>query len=115
MDIWNKIRATIKENTVNRGAISRKKTKGILMRLLKYGEYECELVANHTRKKGGRRYRYYSCVHYRKDINTDCKVCNVSANEMEALILNQLQAVFASPETIMETWQKAQQERALSS
>ncbi|WP_375648991.1 zinc ribbon domain-containing protein [Bartonella sp. MU70NMGDW] len=80
------------------------------MGLLKCGECECGLVANHTRKKGGRLYRYYTCEHYRKGINTDCKVRNVSANEMEALILNQLQAVFASPEMIMETWREAKKE-----
>ncbi|WP_419902769.1 recombinase family protein [Kiloniella sp.] len=110
METWNKVRATMKENTINRGAITRKKTKAILMGLLKCGECECGLVANHTRKKGGRLYRYYTCEHYRKGINSDCKVRNVSANEMEALILNQLQAVFASPEMIMETWREAQKE-----
>lgn len=110
MDTWNKVRSTMKENTINRGAITRKKTKAILMGLLKCGECECGLVANHTRKKGGRLYRYYTCEHYRKGINSDCKVRNVSANEMEALILNQLQAVFAAPEMIMETWREAQKE-----
>ncbi len=110
IDTWNKVRATMKENTINRGAITRKKTKAILMGLLKCGECECGLVASHTRKKGGRLYRYYTCEHYRKGINPDCKVRNVSANETEALILNQLQAVFASPEMIMETWREAQKE-----
>lgn len=110
METWNKVRATMKENTINRGAITRKKTKAILMGLLKCGECECGLVANHTRKKGGRLYRYYTCEHYRKGINPDCKVRNVSANEMEALILNQLQAVFAAPEMVMETWREAQKE-----
>ncbi len=67
-------------------------------------------MPSHTRKKGGRLCRYYTCEHYRKGINPDCKVRNVSANEMEALILTQLQAVFASPEMIVETWREAYKE-----
>ncbi|WP_375657228.1 zinc ribbon domain-containing protein [Bartonella sp. CM120XJJH] len=90
----------MKENTIKRGTITWKKTKAILMGLLKCSECECGLVANHTRKKGGRLYHYYTCEHY-------SKVRNVSANEMESLILNQLQAVFSSPEMIMETWREA--------
>ena len=38
MDTWNKVRAIMKENTINRGAITRKKTKAILMGFLKYGD-----------------------------------------------------------------------------
>ena len=67
-------------------------------------------MPSHTRKKGGRLYRYYTCEHYRKGINPDCKVRHVSASEMEALILTQLQAVFASPEMIVETWREAYKE-----
>lgn len=104
MDTWNKVRATRHENTINRGAITRKKTKAILIGLLKCDECECSLVPSHTRKKGGRLYRYYTCEHYRKGISPDCKIRNVSANEMEALIFTQLQAVFAAPEMVMETW-----------
>ncbi|WP_244427591.1 recombinase family protein [Bartonella queenslandensis] len=107
MDKWNKVRTLMQANTINRGVMTRRKSKAILMGLLKCGECECGLVANQTRKKGGRLYRYYICEHYRKGINQDCKVRNVSANEMEALILIQLQAVFASPEMIIETWREA--------
>ena len=41
MDTWNKVRAIMKENTINRGAITRKKTKAILMGFLKYGDCGC--------------------------------------------------------------------------
>ncbi|WP_244979331.1 zinc ribbon domain-containing protein [Bartonella queenslandensis] len=80
------------------------------MGLLKCGECGCSLVPSHTRKKVGRLYRYYSCEHYRKGVNPNCEIRNVSANEIEALILSQLQIVFSSPEMIMETWREAQKD-----
>lgn len=66
MGVWNKVRTAMKENAINRGAVTRRKTKAILMGLLKCGACECALVPCHTRKKGGRLYRYYTCGHHRK-------------------------------------------------
>lgn len=100
--------ALLCRNTINLGAITRRKSKAILIGLLKYGE--CSLVPSYTRKKGGRLYCYYTCEHTRKSINLNCKIRNVSTNEMEAMILTQLQAVFTSLEMTMETWREAYKE-----
>ena len=60
----------------------------------------------HTRK-GGRLYRYYVSQTVLKHGAGSCPVGRVPAGEIEAVVCDQLRAVFRQPEIVAGTWKAA--------
>lgn len=58
-------------------------------------------------KRHGKIYRYYVCVKAAKSGYDSCEVKSVSAGEIEGAVLNQLRAVFRSPEMVAQTYMAA--------
>jgi len=58
-------------------------------------------------KRRGKIYRYYVCVKAAKNGYDSCEVKSVAAGEIEAAVIDQLRAVFRSPEMVAQTYMAA--------
>jgi len=58
-------------------------------------------------KRRGKIYRYYVCVKAAKNGYDSCEVKSVSAGEIEGAVIDQLRAVFRSPEMVAQTYMAA--------
>ena len=58
-------------------------------------------------KRRGKIYRYYVCVKAAKSGYDSCEVKSVPAGEIEGVVMNQLRAVFRSPEMVAQTFMAA--------
>ena len=67
-------------------------------------------------KKANRTYCYYLCLKARKQGYESCPVKTVPAGDIENAVIDQLRAIFRSPEMVAETWRaarrKEEEERA---
>ncbi|NBO46908.1 MAG: site-specific recombinase [Actinobacteria bacterium] len=61
----------------------------------------------HTKKNGGKIYRYYVPSLHMKGKCEACPIRQVSAPEIENLVLEQLHTVFNSPELLIHVWKSA--------
>ena len=105
-ETWEKAHKIIKESPRERSISTKRKTKAVLCGVLRCGGCNSSMTPCHTKKKGGKLYRYYGAVNYRKGNCPDCPVKQVTASEIEAVVLHQLKSIFAAPEMIIETWKE---------
>ena len=105
-DLWDRVQAALAENHKVRGNRARAKTPALLKGIIKCGHCGSSMGVTFSRKNG-RMYRYYLCVKASKNGYDSCPVKCVSAGEIEAAVLGQLKAVFASPEMVAETFRAA--------
>lgn len=103
-DIWRRVQDALKESPLRRAVATHERTKGVLCGILKCGGCLSPMSPSHSRKSNGRLYRYYNASNFKRGKCDDCPVKQVSATEVETVVLGQLQAIFASPEIILETW-----------
>lgn len=71
----------------------------------------CEGVLSPTyTQKGNKQYHYYIANSYRKHTCDTCPVHRIPAGEVEAVVSGQLKALFASPQVLVEVWNKIRAE-----
>jgi len=109
-DIWDRVQASLKESPRKRAVKTHERTKGVLCGILKCGGCFSPMSPSHSRKSNGRLYRYYNASNFKRGKCDDCPIKQVSAGEIETVVLNQLQSVFSAPEIILETWRAASKE-----
>ncbi|MCA3268719.1 MAG: recombinase family protein [Thalassospira sp.] len=105
-DTWNAVQAVMQESPYQRASTTRRKTPALLKGVLKCSGCLCSMTPTHTRKKG-KLYRYYAPSAVMKAKCTDCPVGIVPAAEVEEVVLNQLTAIFRTPEMVVNTWKAA--------
>ncbi|OSM08737.1 recombinase family protein [Magnetofaba australis] len=103
---WDQAQSILQQNTRKRISRARAQTPFPLKGLIRCGHCHRAMTTSHSRKRG-RLYRYYLCGTAAKQSHADCPVGNISAGEIEELVLSQLQRMVTSPELIARAWRSA--------
>ena len=106
-DVWNRVHELLGDSPRGKSPSSKRKSRAPLTGVLKCGGCMSSMTPVHTRKQGGKLYRYYAPTSYLKGGCGDCQIRRIAAREVEALVVSQLQTVFAAPEMIMAVWKEA--------
>jgi site-specific DNA recombinase len=110
--LFEQVQSILEQNCRVRGNTTRAKTPALLKGILKCGHCGGSMGPTFARKNG-KTYRYYLCIAASKNGYDSCPVRTVAAGEIEGAVLEQLRAVFRSPELIAETYRAARaQEKA---
>jgi len=99
LDLFEKVQAILKQNSRVRANKTRAKTPALLKGLIKCGHCGGSMGPTFS-KKDGKIYRYYLCIAASKNGYDTCPVKTVAAGEIEGVVIDQLRAVFQSPELI---------------
>jgi hypothetical protein len=105
-ETWDKVHTILQESPRKRAARTRADT---LLKGLLYGPDGAAFSPTHTRK-GGCLYRYYVSQTVLKHGAGSCPVGRVPAGEIEAVVIDQLRAVFRQPEIVAGTWKAAREQ-----
>ena len=84
------------------------KVQSLLKGVIRCGHCDSSMYGSYTRK-GGKVYRYYTCVAASKNGYSSCPVRSVSAGEIEEAVMSQLRVIFRTPEMIAQTYLAAQE------
>ena len=106
-DLWERAHNTMQQSPRERAVSTKRRTKAVLCGVLRCVGCNSSMTPCHTKKKGGKLYRYYGAVNYKKGGCPDCPIKQVTASVIETVVLHQLQSIFAAPEMIVETWKQA--------
>ncbi len=110
--LFDQVQAILEVNCKVRGNRTRAQTPALLKGIIKCGHCGGAMGPTFARKNG-KTYRYYLCIAASKNGYDSCPVKTVAAGEIEGAVLEQLRAVFRSPELTAETYRAARpQERA---
>ena len=110
-EVWDKAHNVMQESPRESSVFTERKTKAVLCGVLRCGGCNSSMTPCHTKKKGGKLYRYYGAVNYRKGGCPDCPVKQVTVSEIETFVLHQLKSIFAAPEMIIETMEGGHAQR----
>ena len=114
-DVWDRAHELLQTSPRQKSASSKRKSHAPLTGVLKCGGCMSAMSPVHTRKTGGKLYRYYSPSSYLRGGCPSCPIKRIAAREIEALVVSQLQTIFASPEMIMRVWKDAaRQDRSIN-
>ncbi|MBT9245926.1 recombinase family protein [Gemmobacter fulvus] len=105
-ELWDGAHAILTESPRKRAARTRADTPALLRGLL-HGPDGAAFSPTHTRK-GGRLYRYYVSQTVLKHGAGSCPVSRVPAGDIEAVVIDQIRAVFRQPEIVAGTRKAAQ-------
>ena len=109
--LFDQVQSILEQNCRVRGNNARAKTPALLKGILKCGHCGGSMGPTFA-KKNGKTYRYYLCIAASKNGYDSCPVRTIAAGEIEGAVMEQLRAVFRSPEMIAETYRAARsQER----
>ena len=103
---WDQAQAVLKTNPRTRGNYHRREVSAALQGIIKCGGCASGMMPTSTRKNG-RLYRYYTPNAHMKKSCMDCPVGNLSAGEIEGIVVGQLHTAFTAPEIVAETWKEA--------
>ena len=102
----NEAHRILSENHRARANTSRAKTPALLKGLIRCGHCDCSMGPTFTRKKG-KTYTYYLCVGASRSGYASCPVKSVPAGDVETAVVDQLRAVFKTPEIVARTYREA--------
>jgi site-specific DNA recombinase len=106
-ELWDEVQASLAGNYHSRANATRSETPAMLKGLVRCGHCGGSMGITFT-KRHGRQYRYYLCVTAAKQGYDACPVKSVAAGEIEKAVLDQLRAVFRSPEMAAKVFRAAQ-------
>ncbi|MBN1458347.1 MAG: recombinase family protein [Armatimonadetes bacterium] len=104
--LWDEAHRVLAENHTAAESETRAATPALLRGLIKCATCGSSMGPTYSRKDG-RVYRYYLCVSASKRGYSSCPVRTVAAGEVEAAVVDQLRAVFRSPEIVARTYREA--------
>jgi len=102
-DLWERAHAVIENNKRNRSQHIRAKSPALLKGIIRCGACDSAMspVSTGTVRKN---YRYYTCGKASKTGYDNCPVKSVPAGDIEGAVIQQLRAIFKSPEMIAQTY-----------
>jgi site-specific DNA recombinase len=100
--LWDKVHAILGESPRKRAANNRRKTPALLKGLI-FAENGRAMTPMHTRK-GDKLYRYYVTTSVNTIGPETCPVQRVPAGQIEAVVIDQLRAIFRAPEMVVKTF-----------
>jgi DNA invertase Pin-like site-specific DNA recombinase len=100
--LWDKVHAILGESPRKRAANNRRQTPALLKGLI-FAENGRAMTPMHTRK-GDRLYRYYVTTSVNTIGPETCPVQRIPAGQIEAVVIDQLRAIFRAPEMVVKTF-----------
>ena len=105
-ETWNRVQAKFASNTRQRKVRRKKQSQALLGGIIQCHHCNRAMSPSHSRKKNGKRYRYYLCQTAAKNGHKACKLCSVAAGEIEALVVQHVRNILRSPEMVVKTWEE---------
>ena len=101
-ELWEKVQALLTSDKVNTivNPISRINSAALLKGLLICGCCGAKMTPTYCSKKNGIRYRYYSCGSKVRGTHNNCDIKNISAAEVEGIVVAKVQQLLKSPEIV---------------
>jgi site-specific DNA recombinase len=103
--LFQRVQDLLEDNRSNGGASHRNRHGALLRSILRCPACDSAMIHAPT-KKGGRLYRYYRCSQSMKTGASSCPAASVPADKIEALVIDQIRRVGASPELQHETFRQ---------
>jgi site-specific DNA recombinase len=97
VDTFGRVQALLKSHGPEIGPPSRHRFTASLKGLLRCVCCDCAMTPSHTTRKGGLRYRYYTCVHDQKSGWQSCPSKSIPAQPIEQLVIEQIQRLGQDP------------------
>jgi len=108
--LWDQAHSILARNCRTRGVRTRTKTPALLRGIIRCAHCDCSMGPSFTKRRG-KTYRYYLCVHASKHGPGSCPVGAVPAGEIERAVIEQVRAVFETPEVVAATVRAAREQR----
>jgi site-specific DNA recombinase len=96
-DTFERVQALLKSHGPELGPPSLHRFTALLKGLLRCVCCDCAMTPAHTTRKGGLRYRYYTCVQAQKSGWQSCPAKSIPAAPIEQLVLEQIQRLGRDP------------------
>src|SRR6516164_2940918 len=96
-DTFGRVQALLRSHGPEVGPPSIHRFTALLKGLLRCGACDCAMTPAHTTRKGGQRYRYYTCVHAQKSGWQSCPSKSIPAGPIEQLVIEQIQRLGRDP------------------
>ncbi len=115
-DIFQRVQALLRSHGPEVGPPSVHRFTALLKGLLRCGCCDCAMTPAHTTRKGGLRYRYYTCVHAQKSGWHSCPSQSIPASPIEQLVIEQIQRLGRDPlvlEQMLTTVRKQDEARVV--
>lgn len=106
--LWNQVGSILDSNATKRGNQTRAQTPALLKGLL--FDEENNALAPTFANRHGKRYRYYTSTKAIKNGYDESPLKNMSASELEEIVLYQVKELFGAPEWIVKVWFDAKKE-----
>ena len=106
--LWGKVHAILARNPRQRANATKAETPALLKGIIRCRHCDRAMTTSHTRKKGGKQYRYYLCMNASKNRYDHCPIRMISAGEVEAVVFDRVQQVLRTPEMVMGTWKNSE-------
>ena len=105
LDLWNKVQSLL-QSPDNPAKKLHARGEALLRGIIRCGCCGHAMYPTWTKRRG-KIYRYYVCVKASKSGYDSCDVKSVSAGEIEGAVMEQLRAVFRTPEMVAQTYMAA--------
>jgi site-specific DNA recombinase len=96
-DTFGRVQALLRSHGPEVGPASVHRFTALLKGLLRCECCDCAMTPSHTTRKGGLRYRYYTCVHAQKSGWQSCPSKSIPAGPIEQLVVEQIQRLGHDP------------------
>jgi site-specific DNA recombinase len=99
-DTFGRVQALLRSHGPDVGPPSRQRFTALLKGLLRCVPCDCAMTPAHTTRKGGLRYRYYTCVQAQKSGWQTCPSKSIPAAPIEQLVVAQIQRLARDPRVL---------------
>jgi len=96
-DTFERVQTLLRSHGPEVGPPSLHGFAALLKGLLRCAPCDCAMTPSHTSRKGGLRYRYYTCVHAQKNGLQSCPSQSIPAQPIEQLVVEQIQRLGRDP------------------
>jgi len=96
-DTFQRVQALLRSHGPEVGPPSLQRFTALLKGLLRCAPCDCAMTPAHTTRKGGLRYRYYTCVQAQKSGWQGCPSKAIPAGPIEQLVVEQIQRLGRDP------------------
>jgi site-specific DNA recombinase len=96
-ETFQRVQALLRSHGPEVGPPSLHRFTALLKGLLRCVACDCAMTPAHTTRKGGLRYRYYTCVHAQKSGWQTCPSKSIPAQPIEQLVIEQIQRLGRDP------------------
>jgi site-specific DNA recombinase len=109
-DTFGRVQALLQSHGPELGPPSVQRFTALLKGLLHCVPCACAMTPSHTTRKGGLRYRYYTCVHAQKNGWQSCPSKSIPAQPIEQLVVEQIQRLGRDPHVLEQMLTQVRQQ-----